>query len=223
MTTKEAVEAKNVINQKYGFDKRKEGLETHHQFKRRNKMKITLEWLKEKNACSEAVQAWQEKGCEPDPIKIISLAMEMNRFDWANWLIVRVMSYKQYVSYAVFAAEQVIDIYEKKYPDDKRPRNAIEAAKKCIARPTVENKTAARAAAWDAAGDAWAAAGDAWAAAGAAWAAAGAAWAAARAAAWAAGDAAWDAWAAGAAAWDAAGDATKQRIIEYGVSLLREG
>ena len=36
------------------------------------------------------------------------------RFDWANWLIARIMNKKQKVSYAVFAAEQVIDIYEKR-------------------------------------------------------------------------------------------------------------
>jgi hypothetical protein len=106
--------------------------------------KITKKWMIEKNACGEAVKAWEEKGCEPNPIKIINLAMEMNRFDWANWLIVRVMtSYKQYVSYAVFAAEQIIDIYEQKYPNDKRPRAAIEAAKKCITAPTKKNKAAA--------------------------------------------------------------------------------
>jgi len=33
------------------------------------------------------------------------------------------------VKLAIFAAEQVIEIYEKKYPNDKRPREAIEAAK----------------------------------------------------------------------------------------------
>ncbi len=53
------------------------------------------------------------------------------------------MTYKQYVSYAVFAAEQVLDIFENKYPDDKRPRKAIQAAKKCIKNPSKENKKAA--------------------------------------------------------------------------------
>src|SRR5690349_5970158 len=33
------------------------------------------------------------------------------------------------VKLAVYTAELVIDIYEKKYPNDKRPREAIEAAK----------------------------------------------------------------------------------------------
>ena len=49
------------------------------------------------------------------------------------------------VQYAVFAAEQVIDLFEQKYPDDKRPREAIEAAKKCIDDPSEKNKVAAAA------------------------------------------------------------------------------
>jgi len=56
------------------------------------------------------------------------------------------MEYNQYVSYAIFAAEQVLDIYEKQYPDDKRPRQAIDAAKKCLKDPSKKNKNAAYAA-----------------------------------------------------------------------------
>ena len=56
---------------------------------------------------------------------------------------------KDSVALAIYAAELVIDIFEKVYPDDKRPRNAIEAAKNYLKNPT----PAARAAA----GDAWAA------------------------------------------------------------------
>ena len=110
-------------------------------------MKITNTWMKNHNACKEAFMEWEKRGYESNPIKVIDLAMEMNHFDWANWLIVRIMSYKHYVSYAVFAAEQVIDVYEKKYPDDKRPRIAINAAKACITNPSIKNKTAAAAAA----------------------------------------------------------------------------
>jgi hypothetical protein len=100
------------------------------------------------------------------------------------------------IEFACRCAEHVLHFYEDKYPDDKRPRKAIEAARVCI----TDKSPAARAAAWATRDAAWAAA---WAAArDAAWAAAGdAAWAAARAAAWDARAAAWDA---RAAAWDAA-------------------
>lgn len=69
--------------------------------------------------------------------------MKENKLSWANWLIVRLMKYKQYVKYAVYAAEQVIDIFEKKYPDNKLSRKAIQAAKRCIKNPSKKNKDAA--------------------------------------------------------------------------------
>ena len=101
--------------------------------------------------------------------------------------------------FACWCAEQVLHMYEEKYPGDSRPRNAIEVARRfAVGDATEEDRDAAWAAARAAAG----------AAAGAA--ARAAAGAAAGAAAWAAvGDAVWDAAsaAAWAAAWDAVGDA----------------
>jgi len=95
--------------------------------------------------------------------------------------------------FACDCAESVLHIYERSYPDDRRPRNAIEVARRYANREATDDELFA---AWDAAGDA-------------AWAAGDAAWDAAGDAAWAGGDAAGDAaWAAGdaarAAAWDAA-------------------
>ena len=90
-------------------------------------------------------------------------------------------------------AEAVLPIFEREYPDDDRPRKAIQAARYFANGKITEQE---RDAAWDAAGAAGAAAGAA------AWAAAGAARAAAGAAAGAARDVAWDT--AGAAAWAAA-------------------
>jgi hypothetical protein len=51
------------------------------------------------------------------------------------------------VAMAIYAAELVIGNYEKKYPDDKRPRKAIEAARAWLENPTEENRDAAYAAA----------------------------------------------------------------------------
>lgn len=52
------------------------------------------------------------------------------------------------VKLAIFAAEQVIDIYEMEQPKDDRPRKAIEAAKNWLDNPTEENGDVARAASW---------------------------------------------------------------------------
>ena len=60
------------------------------------------------------------------------------------------------IKLAIYAAELVIDIYEKQYSKDDRPRKAIEAAKKYLKKPTADAAYAARDAAYaaDAAADA---------------------------------------------------------------------
>jgi len=178
-------------------------------------MLINDAWIEKYKPCQEAVEWWDEKKRTPDDsIKILELLIKAKKLSWANWYIMRIMSYEQSVSYAVYAAEQVIDNFEKKHPDDKRPRQAIEAAKLCIKNPSKENKAAAYAAA-DAAADAAAADAVAYAAA---YAADAAAADAAAYAAYAYADAA-AAYAAYAYA-DAA--ALKLKILKYGVSLLKK-
>lgn len=101
-------------------------------------MQITKRWLQAKGACKEGTEFFESQK-ETDAVKLIKKYKSMYP-EWCNWLIVRVMTYKQYVSYAVFSAEQVIDIYEKQYPNDSRLRYAIEFVKKCIDDPSNENK-----------------------------------------------------------------------------------
>ena len=60
---------------------------------------------------------------------------------------------KEQLSLAIQCAEKVLFIFEEKYPNDDRPRKAIEAAKVYLANPTEENRVAAADAADDA-GDA---------------------------------------------------------------------
>ena len=117
---------------------------------------------------------------------------------WQKMTIVKAYKWtkKDSVALAIYAAELVIDNYEKEYPNDQRPRNAIKAAKKWLKSPTDKNQAAAGAA-WLAARSAGATAGAVWLAKGAARSAAGAA----RSAAGAAGSAAESA--AGAAVWSA--------------------
>jgi hypothetical protein len=180
---------------------------------------ITIKWLEKNNACRESVEQWHK---ETDHETFTTLTrLSKNNPKWGNWLIVRLMTHDQRRRYAIYAAEQVIGIYETKYPNDKRPRQAIDAAKNYLKNKSVKNFAAAGAAgAAEAAGAAWAAGAAAWAAGAAAWAAeaaAGAAWAAAGAA-WAAGAAAW---AAEAAAGAAARAAMLTKIVTYGINLLK--
>lgn len=112
--------------------------------------RINQKWIKEWEPCKEAIGWWDGK--ETNPIIILNKLINERKYDWANWFIVRVMEREDYIRYAVYATEQVLDIFEKEYPNDNRPRQAIEAAKRCI-----NDKSAARAA-WAAAEAAWAAA-----------------------------------------------------------------
>ena len=189
------------------------------------KKEITVKWLKKENACPIGI-IWFKEQKNKSTDHIIKLLKKENKLDGLNWLITRLMKYKQYVSYAVYAAEQVIHLYEEKYPDDKRPRKAIEAAKKCIKSPTEENKSIAAASAASAyaavasAAYAYAASASAYAAsasAAAVYATAASVSAASVSAAYAA-----SAFAAAAYASAAAKNKMKLKIINYGIKLLKE-
>ena len=83
---------------------------------------------------------------------------------------------KDSVALSIFSAEMCLKEFEKLYPDDDRPRKAIDAARAVLAHDTAKNRSAARSVAWSAA----------WSAESAAWSAARSAESAARSAAWSA-------------------------------------
>jgi len=160
-------------------------------------MQITKKWLEKHEACMDAVE-WVLDQTEKEEKALIKKALKINHFDWVNWYLPRRFTKKQNVMYAIFAAEKVLDIYEKQYPTDTRPREAIAAAKKCLQSPSRNAKSAAELAAWSAR--------------------------LAKSAAWSAKPAAWSAestaWSAKSAAW-AARSAVQKEIGKYGMSLLK--
>ena len=159
---------------------------------------ISIAWLKKKNACFEAVEKF-DRQTETNAITLIKTMMEREyRLDWANWLIVRIMTRPQYLQYAIYSAEQVIGIFEKKYPNDKRPRMAIEAVKKVLKKDTEKNRAHAANAAYAAHAAAYAA----------------------HAAAYAAHAAAHAAHAANTAAYAVAKNKMKIKILKFGIKLL---
>ena len=123
---------------------------------------------------------------------------------WEEQRIVKAYKWtkKDSLKLAIFSAELVLKNFEKKYPDDMRPREAIEAAKKVLFKDTARNRSAA----WSAARSAWSAA---WSAAESA--AGSAAWSAAESAAESA---------AGSAAWSAACSAAIKKIEKYFTKLV---
>ena len=75
---------------------------------------------------------------------------DKDKSTWESMRIIKAWHWKKEDSVAleIFSAELVIDVFEKKYPDDKRPRQAIEAAKAWVNIPNQKNSDAAYAAAY---------------------------------------------------------------------------
>jgi len=188
-------------------------------------MKLDLAFLYSASVCP-AGREWYIAHKEPDTVERCVATLKRDKenpqaLSWANWLLAKTMTTENCQKYAIFAAKQVIQIYEKKYPRDSRPRQAIEAAEKYLNEPTEDNKNAAYAAAAAADATAYAAAAASDAAADAAGAAADSAYAAASSAhaAYAAAHAA-DA-AVDAATWAAPRRKIQLEIINYGLNLLK--
>jgi hypothetical protein len=74
--------------------------------------------------------------------------LESDKQSWRRMRLVdmRIWRPEDSVSLSIYAAESVINLYEKQYPKDDRPRKAIEAAKAYLADPTQERARAAYAA-----------------------------------------------------------------------------
>ena len=117
-------------------------------------MKITKQWLEDRDACEEGLKYWEDVNL-PDSTDFIKYCIETNekeKLQWANWLMARTLkTKKKRVQYTVYAAELVLYVFEKKYPQDNRPRKAIQAAKDYLKTPSKKTKKNASYAAADAA------------------------------------------------------------------------
>ena len=194
-------------------------------------MIVTKEKIKSLSPCEDGYKYWLEQGIE-DLASFMKKANEDYHADWALWLFVRCVPRQSCLKLAVFSAELVLDIFEKEYPEDSRPRLAIEAAKRAIEDDSEENRSlandaadAADAASANADADAYANAdADADASAVAAYAAAAAAANAANAnasaATYSAAYAVYINAAAYAAAFSAADTKKQNKIIDYAISLV---
>jgi hypothetical protein len=157
-------------------------------------MQTTLNKIKEHSPCEEGweklLNHLNKTQSDDEPLDLRTI-LESNGVDDTIWAFRAVEGKdKEIRLFAADCAESVLPIYEKNYPDDKRPRLAIQAARDYAnGLIPMEELDAARAAAWAAAWGADSAADSAaW---DAAWAAAWYAARAARAARDAACDAAW--------------------------------
>ena len=92
---------------------------------------IDANWLKEKSACSVGVKWLKEiTGIATTAGDILRDTLEKDQSDYFRWLATRLMDRMECVEWAVFCAEQAI----RKFPNDARPRKAIDAARNYLAK-----------------------------------------------------------------------------------------
>ena len=108
-------------------------------------MKITKESVKALDPCRDGYDWYLLDGTE-DLLETL-LKVNATRPDWARWLFTRLLTPKQNQRISIYSAEQVLSVFEAQFPNDKRPRLAIEAAKAVLLDDTETNRNAARAAA----------------------------------------------------------------------------
>lgn len=68
-----------------------------------------------------------------------------DKYCWREQRVIKTYKWtkKDSLKLAIFSAELVLKNFEKKYPNDKRPREAIKAAKKVLSKDTAKNRSAA--------------------------------------------------------------------------------
>ena len=102
-------------------------------------MKITKQWLEGIDVFCEKDIKWFMNQEERGGIKLVEKLIEKD-IQLANRLLIMLMDHKQYLKYSYDVAEMALPVFEKHYPNDKRPRKALELTKKYLENPTIENK-----------------------------------------------------------------------------------
>ena len=124
---------------------------------RGNQMRVvTKALLKKIAACDDGTKYAVKSLLGKSYSDAIRQCIADDQLQWANWGIVRVMDGTERVKYAIYAAKQVLKIFEDKYPNDKRPREAINAVERWVNAPNEKNNADAA----NAANEAYAAAND---------------------------------------------------------------
>jgi hypothetical protein len=94
--------------------------------------------------CDDGWNWYSKNASHITDLKELLRVVDAENPSWCRWLFTRLMTRKQCIEIAVFSAEQVLGEYESRYPNDKRPRDAINAAKAVIKNDTEENRRVAR-------------------------------------------------------------------------------
>jgi len=101
---------------------------------------ITEQKLLDAGCCSSVKKYFSEQGKKRRNVDdLLSEAISNDDHYDAAYAISALMKPMQRVEWAVWSAEQVINIFEEMHPDDDRPRKAIVAAKRYLKNPSDAN------------------------------------------------------------------------------------
>ncbi len=96
-------------------------------------MKITIDKLKKIDACAEGMEFFRMTlGRSAELEDVLNVLLEQEEYEWTRWLTRKVLSQRENVQLAVWCAEQVLPVFEAEFPEDKRPRQAIETVKRWL-------------------------------------------------------------------------------------------
>ncbi len=116
------------------------------------KKKITTEFIMSHGPCPDYPRSRVDQliGSGKTPLQILNLDIPATD---RVWVMTRsgILTHSELVQFTINCAERVLEDFESRYPSDKRPRVAIETAKKWLRNPTSAYAAAAAANAYAAA------------------------------------------------------------------------
>lgn len=115
---------------------------------------ITKQWLTERDAWDHHRAKLVERHdlIDHPADEVIEGLIEAGECDIAAWVLLYLLNQRQRIELTIFAAKDVLPMFEAVFPNDTRPRDAIASADACLISNTEDNRAAAQVAAsavWD--------------------------------------------------------------------------
>jgi len=104
-------------------------------------VKITKAKIKKISLCPDWYRWYLAYGSS-DLLQTLLDANKVSSF-WAPWVYTRLMTLKQRRQFAIYAAKEVLHLFEEAHPDDRRHRLAIKATRRALKSNTKANRKAA--------------------------------------------------------------------------------
>jgi Immunity protein Imm5 len=107
-------------------------------------MRITTELVKSFNPCDDRFNNYKTNYPNSDLHIVDFLKLENITYSDKIWLWKKVATINEAALFGLKCAESVLHIFEEKYPNDTRPRQALESIKVYLDNPSDENKVKCR-------------------------------------------------------------------------------